>query len=82
VGADAIVEAVVHRAEVQLGLHRPEGSLDLGELLVPERGILGGKTGVGDPDDVLTIELLVGGDGGAADRELAALQLANPDISP
>ena len=46
VGADAVFEAVVDRAQVQDLLHVPPAAFDLQELLVAQRDVLGGQVRV------------------------------------
>ena len=46
VGADAVLEAVEHRAQFERGFHVPPAAFDFEELLVAHGDVLGGQGGV------------------------------------
>ena len=80
VGADAVFLAVMHRAEVERGLHVAPGALDLEQLLVAERDVLGAQRRVAAAQQELAVEVRLGADGGAVDPEQAATGLAQEPL--
>jgi hypothetical protein len=56
VGADAVFEAVEHRAQQQGGLEVAEAAFGLEEVLVAQGGVLGAEVWVGGGDEVLAVQ--------------------------
>ena len=71
VGADAFFEPMVAGPQVDDLFHVPPASLDLQQLLVIERDVLGGQVRVGAAQQILAVEVLLGLDLGGVDTELA-----------
>jgi hypothetical protein len=77
VSVDALLLAVEHRPQVDDLLHVPPAALDLEQLLVAERDVLGGHLRVGCAQQVLAVQVLLGL-GVEADDE--PFVLADPDL--
>ena len=71
VGADAGLEPMEDRAQLQGGLHVAETPFGLEQVLVAQRDVLGGQVGVGGGEQVLPVEAFLGGDLGPVDHEPA-----------
>ena len=60
VGADALFEAVIDRAQVEDLLHVPPAAFDLQELLVAQRDVGGGQVRVRAAQQVLPVQVGLG----------------------
>src|SRR5712691_671196 len=76
VGADPVFLAVVDGAQLEARLQVAPGALDLEQLLVAERDVLGGEGRVGGAQEKLAVEALLGSDGGPVDPKQPCLRLA------
>jgi hypothetical protein len=63
-GADAVLEAVVDRAQVDDLFHVPPGLLDRQQLLVADGDVLRAEVGVDGAEQVLAVQLRLGGQRG------------------
>ena len=61
-GADAVLEAVEDRPELECGLQVAEAAFGFEQVLVAERDILGAQVRVRGGEEELAVELLFGGD--------------------
>ena len=82
VGADAVFFAVAHGAQVQRRLHVAPAALDLQQLLVGQRDVLGGERRVAGAQQVLAVEVGLGGDGGLVDPQQPGLGGAQEALQP
>jgi hypothetical protein len=62
VGADAVLEPVIDRAQVQDLFHVPPAAFDLEELLVAQRDVLGAQVRIAGAQQVFPVQFRVGGD--------------------
>jgi hypothetical protein len=71
VGADAVLAAVQHRAQVQGGLHVAPAAFDFEHLLVAAGDVLGGQFWVGAAQQVFAVQALLGLDLGLVEAQQA-----------
>ncbi len=77
VGADALLEPVEDRPQVQLGLQVAEGVLGFEQVVVAQRHVGGGQVRVGGGQQELAVEALFVADAGPVDTQPAGGQLAD-----
>ncbi len=70
--ADAGLQPVVDRSQVEGVLHLPRAGFGLGELLVAQRHILCRAARVGGGKQILAVELGLGVDGGPVEAQQPA----------
>lgn len=71
-GANAVLEPVIDRPQLQVGLHVAPAPLDFQELLVAQGDVLGGQVRVAAAQEILAVQVGFGFDLGLVDAELAA----------
>ena len=72
VGADAFLQPVVDRAQIDDLLQVAPAPLDLEELLVAQRDVLGRQAGIAGAQQVLAVEVGLGLDRGLVDAQQPA----------
>jgi hypothetical protein len=72
VGADALLLAVVDRAQLEVGLHVAPAALDVGELFVPGRDVLCRERGVRGPQQRFAVQVGFAGTAAASTRSRPA----------
>ena len=68
-GADAVLEAMEDRSELERGLQIAEAAFGFQQVLVAERDVFGAQIGVGGGEQELAVQALLGGELGAVDPE-------------
>ena len=75
VGSDPILFAMMDGTKFERGLQRPEGALDLEELLVPEGHVFRGERVVGGGQQIFSVEAFLRPDLPHVDGDLPVLRL-------